>query len=525
MLNIIDSNFTESLAAPVRRIAARVDVYKASALAASYGYTDALKSFKVERVGESGKFFGFGICQKINVKLRDQNRTINLDTSCSFKVVFFDDSAECAPYPTFYVTEVHRDENTNELSITAYDKLYTADKHTIQEIGLEAPYDTVRVAQKIALALGLDGVSYNSTYLGFNLDYEAGANFDGAEGFREVLNAIAEVTQTIYYINNNDSLTFKRLDRDVEPVFTISRNDYITLKSGDNKRLTAIVSATELGDNVSASLAVNGSTQYMRDNPFIELREDVAEIVENALAAIGGLTINQFECAWRGNFLLELGDKIALITKDNDSVVSFVLDETIEYNGALSSNMQWKYEESTTETESNPSTLGEALKSTFARVDKANKEIELLTSIADEQGAKIGSIQLTTEGILATVEKIENTELTSLKTTIEQMPDSIAIKIKQEGVENSENSKSVETEAGFTFNDTGLTIEKKGLEIKTQITTDGMTVYKANTAVLTANSGGVDAVDLHATTYLIIGENSRFEDYGYNRTGCFYIGN
>ena len=59
----------------------------------------------------------------------------------------------------------------------------------------------------------------------------------------------------------------------------------------------------------------------------------------------------------------------------------------------------------------------------------------------------------------------------------------------------------------------------------TQITEDGMTVFRDNTAILIANNVGVDAVNLHATTYLIIGNNSRFEDYGENRTGCFWIGN
>jgi len=42
-----------------------------------------------------------------------------------------------------------------------------------------------------------------------------------------------------------------------------------------------------------------------------------------------------------------------------------------------------------------------------------------------------------------------------------------------------------------------------------------------------ANKDGVDAKDLHAKTYLIIGEGegrSRFEDYSPNRTGCFWIG-
>lgn len=50
-----------------------------------------------------------------------------------------------------------------------------------------------------------------------------------------------------------------------------------------------------------------------------------------------------------------------------------------------------------------------------------------------------------------------------------------------------------------------------------------MTVSKNGSVVLTANNIGVDAVNLHATTYLIIGQNSRFEDYN-GRTGCFWIG-
>jgi len=67
-------------------------------------------------------------------------------------------------------------------------------------------------------------------------------------------------------------------------------------------------------------------------------------------------------------------------------------------------------------------------------------------------------------------------------------------------------------------------VTKSGREIKTQITEDGMTVYKNGNAVLTANSQGVDAVDLHASTYLIIAGKSRFEKYKGTRVGCFWIG-
>lgn len=85
----------------------------------------------------------------------------------------------------------------------------------------------------------------------------------------------------------------------------------------------------------------------------------------------------------------------------------------------------------------------------------------------------------------------------------------------------------VKTSTNYTFDEDGLSIEKDGSQMKTQITEDGMTVYKNKSATLTANSEGVNAVDLHASTYLIVGKGkgrSRFEDYGTDRTGCFWIG-
>ena len=59
----------------------------------------------------------------------------------------------------------------------------------------------------------------------------------------------------------------------------------------------------------------------------------------------------------------------------------------------------------------------------------------------------------------------------------------------------------------------------------TQITEDGMIVSRSSGEVLTADNKGVKAENLHATTYLIVGVNSRFENYDNgSRTGCFWIG-
>ena len=69
-----------------------------------------------------------------------------------------------------------------------------------------------------------------------------------------------------------------------------------------------------------------------------------------------------------------------------------------------------------------------------------------------------------------------------------------------------------------------LTISKTGSEISTNIDEDGMTISKGSQDVLTANNTGVDAINLTAHQYLVIGKYSRFEDYQSNRTACYWIG-
>ena len=389
-------------------------------------------------------------------------------------------------------------------------------EHTVSELGLVAPYTIQTVAEACASLLSVNLlIAVPAGDTSFSLNFPTGANFDGSETIREALNAIAEATQTIYYLDSNEKLVFKRLDKSGNAVLTISKSDYIELDSKTNRRLTSIVSATELGDNVRADLGQSGTTQYVRDNPFWDIREDVNTLVEKALAAIGGLTINQFDCSWRGNGSLEIGDKIGLIAKDNSTITSFVLNDVIEYNGSLSEKTSWHYEDSA-ETADNPSTLGEALKQTYARVDKANKQIDI---VAGETAA----INLTTDGIQAPVSTLDD--------NVSGLVSEVSTKVSANDVNLSistaleDGIDKVTTITGFTFNEEGLHISKTDSEITTSITEDGMIVYKNNEAVLVADNQGVEAEDLHATTYLIVGNNSRFEDFIGTRTGCFWIGN
>lgn len=527
----------QELQSPFQTIKARVEIYNGSTLEATCTCDDVLKSFSVEKEGE-GKFFGFGVCHKLSMALMGQNTPLTITKAHSIKVAFGVDGEYLYPYPTFQVHEIQKDAETDEITLVAYDALYKATEHSVEELSLPTSYSIFEFASFCAQLMGTNVRVIVSEDDIFDIDYPEGANFEGSETLREALNAVAEATQTIFFLNNNNELIFKRLDKEGAAVWTISRENYSTLKNSNPCVLGRIVHATELGDNVATDPAaiIEGETQYIRDNPFWTLRDDVAELVERAQAIAEGYSITPFDCEWFGNYLLEIGDKIDLVTRNGAVVTSYLLSDGITYNGSLSEVTGWAYEENEAETSANPTSLGEALSQTFAKVDKASKEVQIQAGKVEDHTSAIAALQINTESITASVSKIEedvkvanesaNEEIANIKQelSVKATPQDITIEVRKElesGVDK------VVTSTGFRLDENGLSVSQADNEINTQISHDGMNVYRQGEAeaVLVANSQGVSAENLHATTYLIIGSNSRFEDYdGGTRTGCFWIG-
>ena len=111
-------------------------------------------------------------------------------------------------------------------------------------------------------------------------------------------------------------------------------------------------------------------------------------------------------------------------------------------------------------------------------------------------------------------------------TEVIQGSDGLLIRIKS--LEENKDIDSVTTSTGYTFNAEGLTIYRDGEEIKSLLCNTGMYVTRSDEEVLTANNTGVSAINLSARQYLIVGANSRLEDYSdgsdTKRTACFFIG-
>ena len=85
-------------------------------------------------------------------------------------------------------------------------------------------------------------------------------------------------------------------------------------------------------------------------------------------------------------------------------------------------------------------------------------------------------------------------------------------------------TQRVSTVTGYTFDDQGLQISRSDSDMENLLDHTGMYVRRNGEIVLQANNQGVVARDVTVDNYLILGSNARFEDYGGNRTACFYIG-
>lgn len=85
----------------------------------------------------------------------------------------------------------------------------------------------------------------------------------------------------------------------------------------------------------------------------------------------------------------------------------------------------------------------------------------------------------------------------------------------------------VVTSTGYTFKEDGLRIKKTGEEMENKLDHTGMYVTRSGETILQANNEGVIATDVKVRNYLIVGNNSRFEDYNDGveggRTACFHI--
>lgn len=141
----------------------------------------------------------------------------------------------------------------------------------------------------------------------------------------------------------------------------------------------------------------------------------------------------------------------------------------------------------------------------------------LLAENADMKG-KLSSLAMDVDGITATVQAAgeENkAALTALRQTADSL--SLAVQTIQDG-----GAQKLTTAFGLTVDGSAVRIHREGSEMENRLDEKGMYVLRSGETMLKADAGGVVATDVTVRNYLSVA-HARFEDYGSDRTACFFV--
>lgn len=536
---MIDSIITSSLDA----IKSKVEIYDTEGTPVTEcTCADALSDFTVYREGIAGKLFGFGVCHRLQMNLIDLEKKLNFSRGYYAQIYYGNGTEWDRCYPKLYFDEITVDMTTGDIAIVAYDKLKKASELKYEDLGItETEFDLGHIVTKIETALGLPNNAIRSEMTDIKFTEAIPPNYAGNEAIREVIDDAAEVSGCFYYLDRDEHLIFRKLygEFDSSASLLVSDDMYYHFEEGKRVYLSQVYAANELNDSVGirTCLGVDYEAipviQYIRNNQLLALR-DSTEVKEILLANFNGkpMSMTPFVLDWAGDYRLEIFDDIRMAMCIHGHIL---INDVVTYNGTYSQVSSWDWVDNGAETDENALTASDKINQTVAKVDKVNQKIELVVNDVTEQSEKLSQLEVTTAGISASVSSVEKSTTNSIKTlneTVESLSKEVNLAITQEEVTIAVQkavsegvNKVVTSSKKYTFDDTGLSVSSPDSNISTTITEDGVRIYRNSNEVLTADNEGVKAEDLHATTYLIIGENSRLEDWqNGTRTACFWIG-
>jgi hypothetical protein len=328
-----------------------------------------------------------------------------------------------------------------------------------------------------------------------------GEKYDSSDTFRDALDDVAEVAGgMIGFVDDKLTVIYPTDSGEV-----INEENLKHLKIG--KKFgpinSLVLARTPQEDNIyqqdATSIAENGLSEIrIENNPIIDSNRE--NFMDGIWDEVFGLSFELYELESFGIGYLNFGELFSIKTADGVEHKALMLCDDLQITQGVSEESQLKEPEVTRTDYTAASETDKTLKKTILRVDKQNNQIAALVSQTETMAENLANVTKKTEVLIDS--------------------DSVDIKISKaiDGID------AIETSTGYRFDEDGLNIHKDGEDMHNTLDNKGMYVRRNDTDILVADSDGVNAINLTARRYLIVGNNARFEDYTNNRTACFYIG-
>ena len=429
---------------------------------------------------------------------------------------------------TFIVTDVSDSDTFESVNVTAYDYgLKFANPYTTALNYSDGNVTLFQVIQEICTNCGVELENASLPNGTFIVDSN---QFVNGEQFGDVVAQSSGINGMFATINSNDKLEFIFANETNEII-----EDYVEL---DDKRDTHPITSVLVA--ISEDLETAGAV--MKDEALIEQYGEhwlkiysygfaystikCQQLVEAIFNQVKGFAYSSFKSEYSFLPYLSLGDKIKFKNKEGKLVDSIIL------------RYETNYDEITFEA---PSIINAAVDYELPETPEITSKKALI--IADQANSKITSITTQMEKIDITVnnnyQEIQNkfNGYTPVERTV-ALENSVTVlqtdtyTKTQIDTKLTDGSVTKVMSTSGTFDSNGLTIEQTNAKTKGNFNASGLTVIDNTSSIgeklLFAgydeerNETVVDTANINVTHYLVIGGNSRLEDYE-DGTGVFDI--
>lgn len=492
-----------------------------------YEDTAELKSLAVESgAGSTEKIIGNAVSAQITAEITDAE--VIPAPGVTMRAKYWPDGVpeeDAVPTTDFILESVEADEDAIYYTLIGHDAMSLLGAHTAAEIEIEYPTTIGAYAAAAAATAGLKLA--DTSWLNADVALTSAPNLDGSETCRDVIAWAAECALGNAHIDRNGNIKITTI-APAETQYDINPDLYFECALGSvyGPINTLTLARLPQGDNIyredTEAVEANGRIDLqIADNPFLDTIRD--DVIDAMFAQICGVTIQPYTLDWCGDPAFDPGDTITLTdTKDNVCVAIYGA-ESLDFDGGMRSSVEFKSPSNATVDYSKATSTRELLRRTRIEVDKVNQRIDFEASRTDGIEGNVAAIAMTTDQISQSVTSIQE-DSEGLKTRVAAIEtDAESVNIKVQNILDNGVDK-VATTTGYTFDDDGLHISKTGEEMENRLDNTGLYVERDGEMVLQANNNGVEAENVTVRTYLTIGKNSRLEDYGDGRTGCFYVG-
>ena len=344
------------------------------------------------------------ITVKNAVELKDKN--------VNFKYgIYVNNKFEYIDLGDFYIKDIDDDKGKKELVVTGYDKMIHFMKTFKQsDLQLTYPCTMLTLIQKMCEVCG---VELDSTDF-FNADLQVDEDYFTAQEltYRDVLEKVAESTETTIFIKDNKLYLHKLADNPVEKL-DASYLTGLTVKEKFGPVNALVLGRGDVEDNVEAkddtSIAENGRCEIRFDeNEFVEYKRE--QVIDEMFEQIKGLEYYAFEGSDVGVMWLEPCDLIEVEDTEESTYKTIYLTANITINTGIGNDIEADIPEETN-TEYKVTTKEEKKTLKVERLAKKNEGfIQDLIQETTEHSQKITKVEQDIDSINQEVKNIQDFE-------------------------------------------------------------------------------------------------------------------